>query len=151
MRRLLPGPGKRIPAAIAVIALGVLGIGGARLPADLIDVPANPIAQKLIDGKPVPPAGLDRVLATRTASIQSNSTADRWFALGHAHRMAGDPARSADAFARGLRHAPARGIAWAAYANALEAAGDHTRAAAARRHSVLRAPFDPRAVRLRRP
>jgi hypothetical protein len=140
-----------MPAVIAVVALALLAIGGARLPADLMAQPGTLIAKKLTDGKPIPAHGLARVLRTHAASLQSYSTADRWFALGHAHLMAGNPAKSADGFANGLRHAPARGIAWAAYANALEAAGRTKRAAAARRHSVMRAPHDPRAVRLRRP
>jgi len=136
---------------IAVVALVLLAIGGVRLPADLMALPGTLIAKNLTGGKPIPAHGLARVLRTHAASLQSYSTADRWVALGHAHLMAGDPAKSADAFANGLRHAPARGIAWAAYANALEAAGQTKAAAAARQHSVARAPHDPRAVRLRRP
>lgn len=140
-----------MPAVIAVVALMLLAIGGVRLPADLIALPGTLIAKKLTDGKPIPAHGLARVLRTHAASLQSYSTADRWFALGHTHRKAGDPAKSADAFASGLRHAPARGIARAAHANALEAAGRTKRAAAARQYSVARAMYDPRAVRLRRP
>lgn len=137
--------------AVAVVAVALLAISGVRLPADLLALPGDPIAQRLQDGRAVPPSGLARVLRTHTQSLRSHATADRWFAVGRAHLMAGDPAKSADAFAQGLRHAPARGISWAAYANALEAAGDTAGAAAARRHSVQRAPHDPRAVRLRRP
>ena len=111
-----------MPAVIAVVALVLLAIGGVRLPADLIALPGTLSAKKLTDGKPIPAHGLARVLRTHAASLQSYSTADRWFALGHAHLKAGDPAKSADAFANGRRHAPARGIARAAHANALEAA-----------------------------
>ena len=127
-----------MPAGIAVVALVLLAIGGVRLPADLIALPGSLSATKLTDGKPIPAHGLARVLRTHAASLQSYSTADRWFALGHAHLKAGDSAQSADAFANGLRHAPARGIAWAAYANALEAGGRTKRAAAARQYSVAR-------------
>jgi len=140
-----------MPAVVAIVALALLVIGGVRLPADLMALPGTLIAKKLTDGEPIPAHGLARVLRTHAASVQSNSTADRWFALGHAHLMAADPAKSADAFAKGLRHAPARGIAWAAYANALEASGQTKRAAVARQYSVTRATYDPRAVRLRRP
>ncbi|MFT5486913.1 MAG: hypothetical protein ACI9JL_001016 [Paracoccaceae bacterium] len=143
-------PGKWTPAAIAVVAVALLMIGGVRLPADLIDLPGALIAKKLIAGTPVPPHGISRVLKTREESLKSHATADRWITVGHAQLMAGNPVGSADAFANGLRLAPARGIAWAAYANALEATGDKDGAAAARRHSVARAPYDPRAVRLRR-
>lgn len=135
---------------MAAVAGALLIIGGVRLPADLIDLPGTLIANKLKSGIPVPPDGVARVLATRAKSLKSHSTADRWFAVGHAQLMAGEPAKSVDAFANGLRLAPARGIAWAAYANAIEATGDNVRAAAARQHSVARAPHDPRAVRLRR-
>ena len=134
---------------MAVVAVALLATGGVRLPADIMDLPGNLIAKQLTAGKPVAAHGISRVLETRTASLQSSATAERWFDAGYAHLMAGNPARSADAFANGLRLAPARGIAWAAYANALEAAGDATRAERARRHSVERAPHDPRAVRLR--
>lgn len=143
-------PGNRAPAALAIVAAALIVIGAARLPADLIALPANPVAQNLVAGKPVPPLGLTRLLGSYPDSLQSHSVADRWFAVGHAHLMAGDPAGSVEAFANGLRLAPARGIAWAAYANALEVAGETSASDAARRHSVRRAPYDPRAVRLRR-
>jgi cytochrome c-type biogenesis protein CcmH/NrfG len=126
-------------------------MGGARLPAALMDIPGNLIAKKLSVGEPVQPGWLARVLTSREASIRLHPTADRWFTAGRAFMKMGEPEKSADAFSRGLRHAPARGIAWAAYANALAAMGDASGAAAARRYSVERAPHDPRAVRLRRP
>lgn len=143
-------PGNRAPAALAVIAVALIAIGVTRLPADLIALPANPVAQNLVADKPVRPLGLTRLLQSYPDSLQSYSIADRWLAVGHAHLMAGDPSSSVEAFANGLRHAPARGIAWAAYANALEAAGQASAAATARQHSIRRAPNDPRAVRLRR-
>ena len=136
---------------IAVVAVALLVLGGLRLPADLMDIPGNQIAEKLTSGNPVSPRWLSRVLNSRASSIQSHPTADRWFATGHAFMQAGDPAKSAAAFANGLHHAPARGIAWAAYANLLEAMGEVSGAAAAREYSVERAPYDPRALRLRRP
>lgn len=143
-------PGNRAPVAIAIVAVALTAIGATRLPADLIALPGNPVAHALAASRPVPPNGLSRLLESYPASLRSLSAADRWFAVGHAHLMAGDPSGSAKAFANGLRHAPARGIAWAAYANALEAAGHASASAAARQHSIRRAPYDPRAVRLRR-
>lgn len=143
-------PGIWVPGATAAVAVALLAMGGARLPADVIDIPANVSAKKLTTAQPVAPPGLTRVLSARAASIPIHMTADRWFDVGYAHLMNGDPAKSTAAFEQGLRHAPARGIAWAAYANALDAAGEENAANAARRHSIARAPHDPRAVRLRR-
>lgn len=134
---------------IAGVAVALLAIGGARLPADIMDLPGNLVVNQLTVGRPIPVPWISRVLETRAASLESSPTADRWFAVGHAYLSAGNPGKSADAFANGLRLAPARGIAWAAYANALTAAGETARAADARRYSVERAPHDPRAVRLR--
>jgi len=135
---------------VALVAMVMLAIAAVRLPADLADLPGNLIAKKLTAGEPVSPRWLSRVLKSRNESVRRHSTADRWFTIGRAYLLTGDAEKSADGFAKGLAHAPARGIAWAAYANSLEAMGDAPGAAAARRYSVGRAPFDPRAVRLRR-
>ncbi len=110
-----------------------------RLPTDLMDIPGNQIAEKLTSGNPVSPRWLSRVLISRASSLQSHPTADRWFTTGRAFMQAGDPEKSAAAFANGLHHGPARGIAWAAYANSLEAIADGSGAIAAREYSVERA------------
>ena len=146
-----PPASRRIRVAGAIVAVALMAIGGARLPADVADMPGSLIAKKLTPGEPVSPGWLSRVLKSRNESLRLYPTADRWFTAGRAYMLTGDAKKSAEAFANGLRLAPARGIAWAAYAKALEAAGDIPAAAAARRYSMERAPHDPRAVGLRRP
>ena len=136
---------------VALVAMAMLAIGAVRLPADLADLPGNLIAKKLTAAEPASPRWLSCVLKSRNESVRRHSTADRWFTIGRAHFLAGDAEKSAEAFANGLRHAPAGGIAWAAYARSLEAMGDGPGAERARRYSLKRAPYDPRAVRLRRP
>lgn len=128
----------------------MLIFGAIRLPADFLDLPGNEAADTLRSGRFLPPAAVTRVLETRTASVRRHPTAERWFAVGHAQLASGNAEESHLAFAQGLLLAPARGVAWAAYAKALKEAGETDRAAEARSHSVERAPHDPRAVRLRR-
>ncbi len=145
-------PKKRLalPALLSVAGIALLIFGAIRVPADFLDLPANDAANKLRSGRFLPPALVTRVLEIRTESVRRHPTAERWFTVGHAQLASGNAEESYRAFTQGLLLAPARGVAWAAYANALKAAGEVDRAAEARSHSVKRAPHDPRAVRLRR-
>ena len=142
-QRILPG----------VLALGgiiVLVLGAVRLPAQLHDLPGNVAAGALHAGEKLTPSAVSEVLATRTRSVQSHATAHRWFALGRAYSISGNPEKSHVAFARGLLAVAADGVVWAAYARALKRAGRAAAAAAARAHSIDRARHDPRALDLRR-
>lgn len=145
-------PEKRLtlPALLSVAGIALLIFGAIRLPADFLDLPGNEAADRLRSGRFLPPVAVARVLETRTASVRRHPTAERWFTVGHTQLASGNPEQSHLAFAQGLLLAPARGVAWAAYAKALREAGETDRAAEARSHSVERAPHDPRAVRLRR-
>ena len=128
--------------------LFALGIG--RMPAHLHDLPGNVAADALHAGEKLSPAAVFHVLETRMRSVRSHPTAQRWFALGYAYTQSANPEKSHRAFERGLLTAPADGVIWAAYARALERAGEAAAAAAACAQLVDRARHDPRAVRLRR-
>jgi len=138
-----------LPALFSLggVVLFVLGI--VRLPAHLHDLPGNVAAGALHAGEKLTPTAVSKVLESRGRSVQSHATAQRWRALGRAFALSGDPEKSHAAFARSLLVAPADGVVWAAYARALERAGEARAAAAARAHSVDQARHDPRAVRLR--
>tara|TARA_R110002126_G_scaffold75997_11_gene189632 strand:- start:1588 stop:2025 length:438 start_codon:yes stop_codon:yes gene_type:complete len=139
-----------LPAALSVAALVLLVLGGQRLPAALLDLPGNVAAEALQAGKSLSPGAVLNVRNTRSRSVRRHATAERWFAVGRAAFEAGDAEKSHAAYAYGLALAPANGVAWAAYARSLAAAGKPGRAGDARTYSVGRAPHDPRAVRLRR-
>jgi cytochrome c-type biogenesis protein CcmH/NrfG len=139
-----------LPGILSLGGIVLLVFGAVRLPAHFHDLSGNVAAEALQAGNKVAPAAISRVLETRTRSAQSHTTAQRWFALGRAYYASGNPEKSHVAFARGLQIAPADGVVWAAYARALKQAGESAAAAAARKHSIDRAPHDPRAVRLRR-
>lgn len=138
-----------VAAIIGAAGLVLVGAGGKRLPADFEDIPGNIAAEALETGRPLAPDAVARVLATRLRSVKSHPTADRWFAIGRAYLVSGDPQSSRDAYAKGLLLDPARGAGWAAYARALDLSGDPAGAAAARAYSIRRAPHDPKAKRLR--
>lgn len=123
--------------------------GGLRLPADLTDIPANTAVEALHAGKPLTADELIQVIDTRSKSVEYLATANRWFTLGRAYLRAGDPDKARKAYAAGLMLAPARGSGWAGYFVALASSGDRASAAAAHRYSILRAPYDPAALRLR--
>ena len=139
-----------VPSIMAVAGIALIASGAVRLPAELDDLPGNVAAEALWGGRLVPPNDIARIVDTRTRSVKRHPTAERWFTVGHAKLVSGNPQEAHIAYAQGLLLAPARGVAWAAYAQALKAAGNATDAAKARAHSIHLAPHDPRAVRLRR-
>ena len=143
---------RRLAAPVLVAGTGFLLIflGGARLPAELIDVPANPAAAALARGQFVNREGLALVLSTRMESIRRHSTAGRWFDIARARLAAGDAAAAVAAYRAGLTLAPANGVLWTEYARALRKAGKAGEARRALAHSIERAPHDPRAVQIRR-
>ena len=143
------------PRRLAPVLVGVTGIllvaySVVHAPAALIDLPANDAAKALRDGEFVNRGGARLVLQTRMTSVQQVETPERWNAIGRAQMVLGDPAKAAKAFERGLSLAPAKGMVWGEYANALAKLGRTSAAAAARKTSVQLAPHDPRAVRVRR-
>jgi cytochrome c-type biogenesis protein CcmH/NrfG len=140
---------RAVAGAIGVVGLVQVGAGGTRIEADFQDIPGNVAADRLKAGRPLAPDDIARVLDTRLRSVERHPTADRWATIGLAYRMSGDAQKSRDAYAEGLLLDPARGAWWAAYSRMLTLTDDPAGAAAARAYSVLRAPHDPAARRLR--
>ena len=138
------------PSIMALSGLLLVVLGAARLPADIFDLPGNLAVATLSAGAFIAPEGAALALASRQRSLAEHKAADRWFVVGRAYLVMGHTRKAADAFAAGLVLAPGRGAVWAEYARALDAAGDHLRAARARKQSLRRAPHDPQAIRLRR-
>ncbi|MEX2454287.1 MAG: tetratricopeptide repeat protein [Rhodospirillaceae bacterium] len=143
-----------VPIAACIAAIAMVGAGGLRLAADLLDIPGDGAARALRANGPFLSDAPGLVLATRTGSLRIHPSAERQFAVGRARmaaKVASEFARggAAGAFAEGLRLAPARGTAWAEYARALRSAGRDGDALAAYEMSVRRAPHDPVARRLR--
>lgn len=124
--------------------------GGIRLPADLADLPGNAAVEALEAERPLTNDQLTLIIDTRMHSVKNHPTADRWFAVGRAYLLSGNPEKSRDAYAAGLLLDPARSAAWAGYARALARTGDSQRAAEARDYSIRRGRHDPDASRLRR-
>lgn len=125
-------------------------IGALKLPAEIIDLPANGAAAALAEGTYVNEEGARLVLETRSDSLKSDPNARRWFALARAHMTAGDAPASVRAYEQGLQFAPANGVVWAEYARALRKSGQTAKAEKARDISIERAPHDPRARKFRR-
>ncbi|MGB0629588.1 MAG: tetratricopeptide repeat protein [Alphaproteobacteria bacterium] len=138
------------PVLVGLLGVTLLAIGIPRLSAEMTDLPGNGAANALAEGAYVNPEGAALVLETRKASLSRDPNARRWFAVGRALMVTGDPEASADAIAAGLLHAPGNGVIWAEYARALDKSGQRDAAKKAAAISVDRAPHDPRARRIRR-
>jgi cytochrome c-type biogenesis protein CcmH/NrfG len=142
--------GRLTPSIMALSGILLLVLWAVRLPADISDLLGNLAVETLSVGEFITPEGAALALAARRHGLTKHQTADRWFVAGRAYLVMGHAQKAADAFASGLVLAPGRGSAWAEYARALDAAGDHARGVRVRRQSFRRAAHDPKAIRLRR-
>jgi tetratricopeptide (TPR) repeat protein len=142
--------GRLTPSIMALSGILLLVLWAVRLPADIFDLLGNLAVETLSVGEFITPEGAALALAARRHGLTKHQTADRWFVAGRAYLVMGHAQKAADAFASGLVLAPGRGSAWAEYARALDAAGDHARGVRVRRQSFRRAAHDPKAIRLRR-
>jgi cytochrome c-type biogenesis protein CcmH/NrfG len=142
--------GRLTPSIMALSGILLLVLWAVRLPADISDLLGNLAVETLSVGEFITPEGAALALAARRHGLTKHQTADRWFVAGRAYLVMGHAQKAADAFASGLVLAPGRGSAWAEYARALDAAGDHARGVRVRRQSFRRAARDPKAIRLRR-
>jgi cytochrome c-type biogenesis protein CcmH/NrfG len=142
--------GRLTPSIMALSGILLLVLWAVRLPADIFDLLGNLAVETLSVGEFITPEGAALALAARRHGLTKHQTADRWFVAGRAYLVMGHAQKAADAFASGLVLAPGRGSAWAEYARALDAAGDHARGVRVRRQSFRRAARDPKAIRLRR-
>lgn len=139
------------PAALTfgIAGLALVVTGAVRLTADFADIPGNVAVDALEAARPLSSDQVRLIIETRSRSVKSHPTADRWFTIGRAYLLAGGTSESADAFAEGLLLDPGRGAGWAGYSKALALSGKRDRAAAARRYSIRRAPHDPVSKRMR--
>lgn len=136
-------------------ALGVAGLligaGGFRFSADLLDLPGNAAARALAAHGNYLTDAPALVLRSRSGSLRVHDTAARRADVGRALMAGHDPRPEAavEAFAEALRKAPGSGQVWAEYAGALLAAGRASEAAAALELSTRLSLHDPVARRVR--
>ena len=135
---------------IGLAGIVLLSMGVPKLPAEMIDLPANGTAQALIDDNFVNQEGARLVLETLNQSLKRDASSRRWFALARANIVVGDAAASVRAFEQGLRLAPGNGVVWSEYALALRKCGQTARAEKALKISLDRTPHEQRARQFRR-